>query len=102
MSKGSHRANPRKVPRTQADVDRARKRGQTEGINVILTVAAFALLEKLEADDDFIRRFSAAVSDVCDSMNRGYITFPDIVRALGDTHNYTVELRRTVAFPAEP
>jgi len=89
------RPNPRRVPRTQADVDRAFKDGEDAGIEVILTLATYALLDKCGADGAFITHFSNAVRDVCDSMNRGYVSYPDIVRDLKATHGFTVELLLT-------
>lgn len=90
------RPNPRSVPRTQADVERAFKDGEDAGIEVILTLATYALLDKCGADPSFIERFSRAVADVCDSMDRGYVSYPDIVRDLKGLYTYTVELRKTV------
>lgn len=84
--------NPRKIPRTQADVDKAYKDGQNAGIQVMLTLAAYALKDKCEADNDLLERFSHAVTDVCDSMNRRYVSYADIVRDLKDSYGWEVEL----------
>lgn len=84
--------NPRKIPRTQADVDRAYKDGMNAGIQVLLTMATYALKDKCGADDELIRRFSHAVTDVCDSMNRGYVSYADIVKDLRATYDWNVDL----------
>ena len=90
------KSNPRKIPRTQADVDRAFKEGQDAAIEVALTIACYALKDKCGASDDLIRRFADAVAYVCDSMGRGYVSYADIVRDLHETHDWTVNWRKPV------
>lgn len=94
MSKAA--VNPRRVPRTQADVDRAFKAGQDAAIEVMLTLSCYALKDKCCAPDDFVHRFADAVSDVCDSISRGYVSYADIVRDLRETHDWKVNWRKTV------
>lgn len=67
MSKKS--PNPNKIPRTQADVDRAYQRGVLDGSNNAAVIMMSALLDKFNAADwmvDIWNAFSAKSRAVLD------------------------------------
>lgn len=86
--------NPRRIPRTQADVERAFRDGETRGIHFMLTLVLFILLDKHEeVPEEDVKQLSEDVHNYCDSINRGYLSFADIVRTLKEEHGLEVELR---------
>ena len=72
------KTNPRRIPRTQADVDRALEAGRTEGINGALIMFLYTMRDKFGATDDELTQFSEAFNYVVDSINKGYITEADL------------------------
>lgn len=82
--------NPRKIPRTQADVDRAEEQGRITGMEFMATVTLWVLLDKHSAPDDEIQVFNEEIKYLMDSIAKGYVSYPDIVRAMKEEHNTTV------------
>lgn len=82
--------NPRKIPRTQADVDRAEEQGRITGMEFMATVAFWILLDKHSAQDDEVQVFAEEIRYLMDSIAKGYVSYPDIVRAMREEHNTTV------------
>jgi hypothetical protein len=48
------KTNPRRRPATQADVDKAFADGISAGVNTAMAILFIVLLDKTEADEDFI------------------------------------------------
>lgn len=82
--------NPRKIPRTQADVDRAEEHGRITGMEFMATVTLWILLDKHSAPDDEIQVFAEEIRYLMDSIAKGYVSYPDIVRAMKEEHDTTV------------
>lgn len=82
--------NPRKIPRTQADVDRAEEQGRITGMEFMATVTLWVLLDKHNAPDDEIQTFAEEIKYLLDSIAKGYVSYPDIVRAMKEEHNTIV------------
>lgn len=82
--------NPRKIPRTQADVDRAEEQGRITGMEFMATVTIWVLLDKHNAQDDEIQVFNEEIKYLMDSIAKGYVSYPDIVRAMKEEHNTTI------------
>lgn len=72
------RVNPKRIPRTQADVDKAYDKGLTDGTICGLTVMLYVLHDKFGATDEQLKEFSDAFNYVIDSMQRGYVTETDL------------------------
>lgn len=90
MSRGT---NPNKIPRTQADVDRAYKRGVDDGLNQGIEMILWVLIDKHDAPMDDIQQLAEELEYVADSIGRGYTTFSMIRKTLKD--EYDVEVRLT-------
>jgi hypothetical protein len=88
------KTNPRKIPRSQADVERAREQGRDEGINGALTIMLFTLMDKFGADDAQLREFADAFSYTVDSIERGYITEADLRKVVKDEYHTTIETKK--------
>lgn len=84
--------SPRSIACTRQDVDRALRLGRDQGIEFILTIVTWILVDKHSAPEDDILQFSGELGYLCDSIAKGYVSYPDIVRALKQEHNWTVDL----------
>ena len=90
----SSKQNPRRIPRTQADVDRAREQGRDEGINGALIIMLYALMDKFGADDAQLREFADAFSYTVDSIEKGYITEADLRKVVKEEYHTTIETKK--------
>ena len=81
------KTNPRKIPRTQADVDRAYEQGKEAGTELCLTLVMFTMLDRFGATEDQLTEFSKAFHYTLDSLSRGYITEADLRKVLKDEYD---------------
>lgn len=88
------KTNPRRIPRTQADVDRAYERGKKEGVNGALVLFLFTMMDKFGADDAQLREFADAFSYTVDSIEKGYITEADLRKVVRDEYHTTIETKK--------
>lgn len=91
--KTANTSNPRKIPRTQADVDKARKQGFDDGIKGALTIFLYTLRDKFSADDEQLKEFADAFNYTLDSINRGYVKETDLQSVIRDEYGTTIELK---------
>jgi len=90
----SGKTNPRKIPRSQADVDRAHERGRDEGINGALTLMLYTLMDKFGADDAQLKEFADAFSYTVDSIEKGYITEADLRKVVKEEYHTVIYLKK--------
>lgn len=88
---GKKKTNPTKIPRTQADVERAEKKGQLFGMEFMANLTLWVLLDKHGAPDDDVRELNREIRYLCDSIDKGYVSYSDIRRALQEEHGLEVE-----------
>lgn len=87
---GKRNTNPRKIPKTQADVDRAEAKGQLFGMEFMAVLTMWILIDKHDAPDEDVQQFNEEIKYLCDSIDKGYVSYPDICRALKAEHNLEV------------
>lgn len=87
------KTNPRKIPRTQQDVDRAYERGRCEGINGALVLFLYTMLDKFNADDATLKEFSAAFNYTLESVERGYVTGADLRRVVKEEYGTVLDYK---------
>lgn len=90
---GRKTTNPRKIPKTQADVDRAEEKGRLDGMEFMATLTLWILLDKHDAPDEDVQVLNEEIRYLCDSISRGYVSYPDIRRAMKQEHNTEVCFR---------
>lgn len=94
---GKNRTNPRRVPRTQADVERAEAKGQLFGMEFMAVLTMWILIDKHNAPDEDVQQFNEEIKYLCeylcDSIEKGYVSYPDIRRALDEEHGTKVVFR---------
>lgn len=88
------KVNPNRIPRTQADVDRAYSDGMDFGCEFALNVVLYVLKDKHDAPDEDIMQFRDEFMYVIDSVAKKYLSYSDIQRALSEDYDLTVRLTR--------
>jgi len=88
------KTNPRRIPRTQADVDRAYERGREEGVNGALILFLYTMMDKFNAGDDELKQFADAFSYTVDSIEKGYVTEADLRKVVRDEYHTTIETKK--------
>lgn len=86
------KVNPRRVPRTQADVDRAWSAGADFGAEFCLNTILMVLKDKHDAPDEDILQLRKEFMDMVESYNAGYISYADVKRTLYGDYNVYVHL----------
>lgn len=86
------KVNPKKIPRTQADVDRAYNEGTDFGLEFCLNLVLYVLKDKHDAPDEDIMQLRDEFMYVIDSVGKKYLSYSDIVRALKSDYDLTVRL----------
>lgn len=78
------KTNPRKRPATQADVDRARREGQVEGLRLCEALYLLTLCDKHpEVDANAVR---TEVGDLAKSTDARYMTAADVRTVLREEY----------------
>lgn len=76
------KVNPRRVPRTQKDVDAAFDRGVTEGLNRGIELMLYVLIDKHAAPMDDVQQLATELNHAAECVAEGYVTWSDIRRIL--------------------
>lgn len=87
------RTNPRRIPRTQADVDRARMEGADKGAKLMLDVMVYTLATDFALPDSWLDRFHERFMAHLDDFVRGYITQEDMRQTALQERGWEVELK---------
>ena len=85
------KVNPRRIPCTQADVDRAFADGISAGVNTAMAILFIVLLDKTEADADFIAALMPMVADYSREVKNRRLTYADLKDVLKREYNITLE-----------
>lgn len=85
----SAKVNPRRVPRTQKDVDAAFDRGIAAGLHRGIELMLYVLIDKHGAPMDDVQQLAAELNHAAECVAEGYVTWRDIRRMLKE---YDVEV----------
>ncbi len=86
------KVNPRRVPRTQRDVDAAYDAGIAEGLNRGIELMLYVLIDKHAAPMDDVQQLARELNHAAECVAEGYVTWSDIRRMLKE---YDVEVELT-------
>lgn len=81
--------NPKRVPRTQADVDRAFENGIREGSHVASVIMMSALLDKFNAGD-YIADVWSAFEKLSVEVIERRVTIPDLQTVLREEYDIKI------------
>ena len=84
------KTNPKRIPRTQADVDKAFRAGLKVGQDYATVIYLSVLYDKEFATAEIMQRVGMEVNDLADSVIKGYVTIADLRNTLKE--EYGVEL----------
>lgn len=87
----SAKVNPRRVPRTEADVAAAYAKGVTEGLNRGIELMLYVLIDKHDAPIEDVQQLAAELNHAAECVAEGYVTWSDVRRMLKE-YNVEVEL----------
>ena len=87
------KVNPRKVPKTLADVERAYQRGRDDGTAGALTIMLYTLKDKCGADDDQLREFAELFNYTVESIAKGFITEADLRTVIKAEYGLQTEVK---------
>lgn len=76
------KVNPRKRPATQADVIRAKKQAVSQAVNISWAIMFTCLRDKEGWGHVRLSRLWGHIQNLCDSVNRGYVSVDDLLRTL--------------------
>ena len=83
------KVNPRRVPRTEADVTAAYAKGVTEGLNRGIELMLYVLIDKHAAPIDDVQQLAAELNHAAECVAEGYVAWSDIRQMLKE---YDVEV----------
>ena len=87
------KVNPLKIPKTQADVDRAYERGKTEGAKSSIIIMMYAMKDKFGATDEELAEFFNAITYTVESINKGYITEKELQTVMKEDYDMSFVLK---------
>lgn len=82
--------NPRRIPATKADIEKAKKRGTEEAVRRAISLMLYVLIDKHGTTMEEIQRMAKELNYCADSVSKGYIKWRDIERVVFE--EYGVEL----------
>lgn len=86
------KTNPNKIPRTQADVDKAQKAGMLFGTEFAINIVLYVLKDKHGANDEDILKLRDEFMYQVDSISKGYLKYTDVKKVLQTDYDLTVQL----------
>lgn len=76
------KVNPRKRPATMADVKKAINEAIAEAVEKMSIIFYSVLLDKFGWDREQARKLWGYVNDLCDSIEKGYVSINDLKNTL--------------------
>ena len=76
------KTNPRRIPRTQADVDKAYGNGIVEGLSRGIDLMLYVLIDKHDAPMDDVQQLAGELNHAAQCVAEGYVTWADIRQML--------------------
>lgn len=83
------RTNPRRVPKTAADINRAYR----EGCVMTMDIMLFTLATDMEVSDEWLTKFHDRYMAHLAALKAGYMTQKDLRDALKEESGWELELR---------
>ena len=83
------KVNPRNIPRTQADVDKARDEGVITGVHYASAMFMNVLLDKFNAQD-YVVEIWHHMEKLSEEVKEGRVKVPEIIKMLRE--EYDIEL----------
>jgi hypothetical protein len=85
-----NKVNPRKIPKTQADCDRALNEGRIQGCQLMLTTIIWILTEKHDAPAADTKQLSEEIHYLLENIAAGNVSFPLVKKVLKEEYDWEV------------
>lgn len=89
MTKIAKKTNPRKIPRTQEDVDRAREQGVLDGVSNACAIFLTVLLDKFDGGDYIVSVWNE-INKLSEEIKEQRVSIADLRRVLLDEYGVRV------------
>lgn len=86
----SKKINPRRVPVSKADIDKAKRTAENEAIRFATSLVITVLRDKFGFGPTRLQRVWTGVEELADSVAKGYVTKADLERTLMEEANIRV------------
>ena len=90
----ANKTNPRRIPKTQADVDRARNEGFDFAFEFVSSIQLFILADKYGWTVEQIQELITKFEFYCSQINAGEINYNDIVDTVRKEYGFDVTMNR--------
>lgn len=85
------KVNPRRIPATMADVEKAREAGMAEGVSGAIVVFFTVLLDKYGATAENLQELWKHINNLSESIENGYVNLYDLQKVLAEEYEITVD-----------
>ena len=89
MTEIAKKKNPRNIPKTQADVDRAREQGIADGVSCACAIMLTVLADKFDGAD-YIPSIWGAVNKLSEEVKERRVSIADLRRVLLEEYGVNV------------
>lgn len=86
------KTNPKKKPATQYDVERTRREERYEGFNGLMSMFLWVAAEDFGFTDGDLEKLRERILFYCGEIKDGPLKLADIISALSEEHDITIEL----------
>lgn len=86
-----NKTNPRRRPVSQADIMKAKKEAQNKAVNIAWAIFFTVLADKEGYGKKRLKRIWDEVSDLSDSISKGYVSVNDLIRVLDEEKDIILE-----------
>ena len=87
------KTNPRRIPCSLADVERARNEGRHEGYAALLSLFLWVRAEDFRDSDEDLERTQKRIQFYAEELASGRLKLLEIMDTLFDEHGVKIELR---------
>lgn len=92
MKKNQRKTNPKKIPRTEEDCQRAWQQGADFGVMWAIVTILLIMKDKLGFTNEQILEVKSFFRDKCEGYNEGRFSFADEKRAIWDDYDIDFHL----------
>ena len=83
--------NPRRIPATKADVEKAKKEAEDYAAAYALAIVFTALTDKMGMDYEFVHQVYEHANYVADSVTKKYVTLPQLIHTLREEYGIDIK-----------
>lgn len=83
--------NPRKIPATKADIEKAKKQGTDKAATFAIAIIFSALTDKMGWTKEQLLELWGHVDYISDSVTKGYVTIPQLLHTLKEEYGVRID-----------